>query len=434
MAPVTAPGTDRRTGWFRRLVRGFAWLMLGAAIGVATTIAAFGLLSLAPGTPDVAVGVLALLGGACLGLVPGARELEVTAARTMLGIDDELTTPQPPRPVHRVQTVAWVVAHQLAGLLCGFALLGLVPGVLVLLYRAVTGWRDPRITLPAPQTPLGVLGYVVLAIVSLALLPLLCWLVVRLMRALAGRVLGPTSSDRLLVAEQRLLRDAEHARLARELHDGIGHALTIISVQASAGRRVINRDPDGAATALGAIEDTSRQAQTELDALLGMLREDRPPDGGLARVPDLASVVSAHRRAGMELLSEIDLPQRLPALLDTTVRRIVTEALTNAHRHGGPGPVELTITHDRREIVISCQNRMAGGSSPGGGRGLAGIAERVALFGGTLTAEPADDHHWRLAAVLPIPATSPAAPFDSVEPVEPVEPVEMPQQPRERRP
>jgi signal transduction histidine kinase len=235
-------------------------------------------------------------------------------------------------------------------------------------------------------------------------------------------VLGPTPYDRMETALARARREAEHTRLARELHDGIGHALTVVSVQAAAGRRVVAANPGAAADALAAIEDTARSALAELDQLLAVLRDDADDPRGprevpqrsedtswgggapLALEPALDDVVSAHRRAGLDLSAEIGLPAGLPALLSRTVQRIVTEALTNAHRHGAPGPVRLTVGHDGDRVLIEVVNPVRAGSRPGrrpsGGRGLSGIWERVALFGGTAEAGP-DGGRWVLRATLP---------------------------------
>ena len=117
-----------------------------------------------------------------------------------------------------------------------------------------------------------------------------------------ARLLGPTSADRLEVALTRLQAESEHTRLARELHDGIGHALTIIGVQAAAGRRALARDPDQAGSALSSIEDASRSALEELDDMLGLLRDTeaaRSPEPDLDR---LSTLVSRYRSAGMELV------------------------------------------------------------------------------------------------------------------------------------
>jgi signal transduction histidine kinase len=285
----------------------------------------------------------------------------------------------------------------------GFCLFAVIPGAVLVGIEAVAG-RSLGSGLPVPTGPVEVtVRLAACAVVGLLAL-VATWPLGMAASALAGRVLGPTPHDRMETALARARREAEHTRLARELHDGIGHALTVVSVQAAAGRRVVAANPDAAAEALGAIEETARSALAELDQLLAVLRDDADDGTPVALAPALDDVVSAHRRAGLDLSARIDLPAGLPALLSRSVQRIVTEALTNAHRHGAPGPVGLTVGHDRDEMRIEVVNPVRAGARPGrrpsGGRGLSGIRERVALFGGTAEAGP-DGDRWVLRATLP---------------------------------
>lgn len=396
----------------RYLARRFAWHMLGAAIGLALVLLVYGLLHTATGgVPGWVVVVTAVAAAVALGLVPGARELEVTAARALLDVDDELVVPAEPRLAHRARTAAWVVLHLLTGLVVASCLFALLPAVALVGFEAVTG-RSLSSGLAVPTGPVEV----VLRLAACAAVGLLAvtatWPLGVAASALAGRVLGPTPHDRLETALARARREAEHTRLARELHDGIGHALTVVTVQAAAGRRVVAANPEAAADALGAIEDTARSALAELDQLLAVLRDDAADAASAALAPALDDVVTAHRRAGLDLSAQIDLPAGLPALLSSTVQRIVTEALTNAHRHGAPGPVRLTVVlagPGDDQVLIEAVNPVRSGTRTGrrpsggrssGGRGLAGIRERVALFGGTAEAGP-DGDRWVLRAILP---------------------------------
>ncbi|MFE7508180.1 sensor histidine kinase [Promicromonospora sp. NPDC057488] len=391
----------------RYLARRFAWHMLGAAIGLALVLLVYSLLFSAVTEPPAwVVVVVAVAAAVGLGLVPGARELEVTAARALLDVDAELVVPARPRLAHRVRTAGWVVLHLVTGMLVAVCLFAVLPGAVLIAVETVAG-RSFGSGFPLPNSVVeAVLRLAACAVVGL-LAVTATWPLGVAASALAGRVLGPTSHDRLETALARARREAEHTRLARELHDGIGHALTVVSVQAAAGRRVVAANPEAAANALAAIEDTARSALAELDQLLAVLRDDAADAAPAALAPALDDVVTAHRRAGLDLSARIDLPAGLPALLSGTVQRIVTEALTNAHRHGAPGPVRLTVglagpADDR--VVIEVVNPVRGGTRTGrrssGGRGLAGIRERVALFGGTAEAGP-DGDRWILRATLP---------------------------------
>ncbi|MFJ3403552.1 sensor histidine kinase [Promicromonospora sp. NPDC090134] len=410
----------------RYLARRFAWHMLGAAIGLALVLLVYSLLfSAVTGLPAGVVAAVAVAAAVGLGLVPGARELEVTAARALLDVDAELVVPARPRLAHRVRTAAWVVLHLATGMLVAVCLFAVLPGAVLIAVETVAG-RSFGSGFPLPGgAPEAVLRLAACGVVGLLALAA-TWPLGTAASALAGRVLGPTSHDRMETALARARREAEHTRLARELHDGIGHALTVVSVQAAAGRRVVAANPDAAADALAAIEDTARSALAELDQLLAVLRDDADDAAPLALAPALDDVVQAHRRAGLDLSAALDLPAGLPALLSRTVQRIVTEALTNAHRHGGPGPVRLTVGQDGELVLIEVVNPVRAGARPGrglasgrsaggrsGGRGLAGIRERVALFGGTAEVGP-DGDRWVLRATLPWTPT-PGDPGGSAE-------------------
>ena len=427
----------------------FAWLMTGAAIGttVVLVLALVGLVRLEVPLPlgALAAGVLvSVLVGGLLGLVPGVRELEVTAARSMLGVRRELIVPQRPRLLHRLQDVVWVQLHLLAGLLVAACLTMLMPVAVLTLIEAVRGAENALV--PTADSAIGRLGIAAAALATTLLALTAAGPVGALAAHLAPRLLGPTSRDRLDVALARAAQEAEHTRIARELHDGIGHALTIVSIQAAAGGRVIDQDAAAAAQALARIESTAREALAELDQVLADLRDEgadragspgepgptrAPHDVGPADAPGearpastpgrpavadpsletrLDRILQDHRRAGMDLRADLTLPRGVPVPQHEHLVRIVTEMLTNAHRHGGSGPVHLHLHEQHgptgeRATVIGCENHRAPASAhtTGGGRGLAGLRERLDLWGGTLDAGPADAPGiWRTRAVLPL--------------------------------
>ena len=377
-----------------------AWLMVGAAIGLAAGLLVFSLAQVI--APRSAVGqavatTLCLLPVALLGLLPGVREIEVAAGRAMLGATSDLVSPERPTAEHRWRAVLLVSGHLVIGLLAAALLLGVVPGMVLLAVAAAQGHSAQLSDLSAPWVP-GAPG-VALAIVGLVACLVAVWALGRLAAVVVPRLLGPTAGDRLAVALARLRAESEHTRLARELHDGIGHALTVISVQATAGRYTVTRDPAQTDSALGTIEVTARHALDELDAMLGLLRG---AEADRLQEPDLswlATLAEAHRSAGMDLVVE-PLAGSLPRLVSTTAYRIAAEALTNAQRHGGPGPVRLQLRQTGERLTIDATSPLGSTARADPGHGLTGIAERVALFGGTFRAGP-EQSRWVLHAELP---------------------------------
>ncbi|WP_188189448.1 sensor histidine kinase [Nonomuraea sp. SYSU D8015] len=225
------------------------------------------------------------------------------------------------------------------------------------------------------------------------------------------------------LAARRLMRRQavaeERARIARELHDLVGHTVNLMLVQAGAGRRVLDRDPAKARELLAGIEQTGRAALTELDRVLGVLRRDsQEGDGeagdgeaGAPGLADLPALAERMTKAGIGVRVRLDpaLPE-LPRSLDLSAYRIVQETLTNALKHGDATSATVTVRRDGGSLDIDVRDD-GHGSPPGyqPGRGLLGIGERVALFGGTLEHGPSGSNGFRVRAVLPLPGnvTSP---------------------------
>ncbi|MFE4519322.1 sensor histidine kinase, partial [Kitasatospora sp. NPDC056783] len=228
----------------------------------------------------------------------------------------------------------------------------------------------------------------------------------------APALLGPTPEERVAAAERRATVLAQRNRLARELHDSVGHALSAVGIQASAASRVLRSNPDFAAEALAAIEETARAAVAELDAVIGLLREEEPEAAAPAG-PTLAGLDDLLRqlgRAGVTVDAELAPGLAgLPAAVSREAYRIVQEGLTNVLRHAGPAPAGLRVALADGRIEIELTNPLgtARPSRPGGGRGLRGIGERAAaLRGGSAVGPSEDGTTWRLAVWLPVGGTT----------------------------
>jgi signal transduction histidine kinase len=215
-------------------------------------------------------------------------------------------------------------------------------------------------------------------------------------------------ADRALraVADERL-------RIARDLHDIVAHAMSVIAIRSGVARVVLDTQPDEVREALGIIEKTSKQALAEMRLLVGVLRQSEDsaelgPAPGLADLPGLIDQVS---QAGVNVDVDVEVDSEddrltLPAGVDLSAYRIIQEALTNVVRHAGPTTAHVTVRHrhDQLEIEVVDDGAPVGrlpGLTPGGqGHGLVGMRERVNLFGGKLSAAP-NGPGFRVFASLP---------------------------------
>ena len=204
---------------------------------------------------------------------------------------------------------------------------------------------------------------------------------------------------RLAVAEER-------ARIARELHDVVGHSVSVMTVQAAGARRLLDPDQEREREALMVVEQTGREALAEMRRLVGVLR--RPEEApALAPQPSLEHVdrlVEQAREAGLpvELRVEGD-PVELAAGLDLTAYRLVQEGLTNAVKHARATHADVLLRYDDGHVELTVTDDGTGdGGGESGGHGLVGMRERVSVYGGELEAGPRPGGGYRLRARLPI--------------------------------
>jgi signal transduction histidine kinase len=260
------------------------------------------------------------------------------------------------------------------------------------------------------------------------------WLGIALLRSRRRHVRALEERGWLLERERevaaRTAVDDERARIARELHDIVSHNVSLMIVQAAAAREVMATLPAAAAEALTAIEGAGRDTMTELRHLLGLLAppadggepaDDEPetdrgyPDG-LAPQPSLrrlSALIDRIAFAGLPVDVRISgEPRPLPSGIDVTAYRIVQEALTNALRHGAGGKAEVTIRYASRSLRVEVLNTgpsVLTGATPerprdgaGAGRGLVGLRERVAVYGGDLDARRRLGGGYRVRARIPV--------------------------------
>jgi signal transduction histidine kinase len=215
--------------------------------------------------------------------------------------------------------------------------------------------------------------------------------------------------ERELLADRRVTE--ERTRIARELHDIVAHSVSVMVIQASAARRNLQRDRGAAEALLGNIEDTGRRTMGELRQILGVLRE--AGDGGSGAIApmvpmlcDLDSLASSIPDLDVRLHRTGSL-DAVPIGIALAAYRVVQEALTNAHRHGGPNvvvEVQVACGEERVDVRVSDDGRGAStrATDHGGGYGIIGMSERVAAFGGTLSTGPRRTGGWEVRASFPL--------------------------------
>jgi signal transduction histidine kinase len=243
-----------------------------------------------------------------------------------------------------------------------------------------------------------------------ALAALAAWLLVLLGVGEAARIRRERAAEaaRIREEEARSRASEERLRMARELHDSLGHYLSVISVQSAVALNLNQHLPEQARASLEAVKQASREALGELRSVLGILRQDgerapRSPAPGLVRLEDLVSQASA---PGLEIRAETEGRVRpLPFGVDVAAYRIVQEALTNVARHAGPAAATVLVRYGEEEVTVQVDDDGRGPAArhqPASGKGIAGMRERVAALGGELYAGPRPGGGFRVQARLPL--------------------------------
>jgi signal transduction histidine kinase len=395
-------------GFPRSLLRPSGYLSVPyALLGTALTLPAFPfalVVVLIPGPPQLhfflALAAVALVLGLA-GLAGPTRRFGVAVANAMLGT--ELPSPGRVRPTWpaRLRSATWLVLHAgLGGLLLaveGFLLLGVLIPAMWLNGDQVQFAFFGTTVAAGPWTVPVALGMLVVALLVTAA-------ATRGFRAGAIALLGPSAAERAELAERHAAVLAQRNRLARELHDSIGHTLTTSTIQAAAAADLVEADPAQVRRALGTIEEASRTALEDLDHVLGLLREEPAAKAPTRTLSEVDVLAVRAREAGLDVRLAVTGPvAALPATVSREGYRIVQEGLTNALRHAGPGAVDVRVAAGPDRLEIAVVNGLAGERPRTGRRGLTGLTERVEALRGELDAGP-DGERWRLSATIPLRA------------------------------
>ncbi|WP_406448085.1 histidine kinase [Streptomyces sp. NBC_00876] len=350
-------------------------------------------------TPWVPVVLAALVG-----LIPGMRLAEGIQAQLLLTPaergDPEASVSAAPATSwrERWRTALWLEVRLVASGLTGMATVWLA-ATSVDLVRSASGSQ------PSDEWFAAGLGThwwaAVLAPVPLVMLLAIVVSSGELITAAARWLLGPTPVQRLTALEARTEQLLERNRIARELHDSIGHALTVAVVQAGAARTA--HDPEFTERALVAIEETGRDALDDLERVLRVLRESGPAPGQRPSLSEADRLLDSARGSGAEVDAEMSGPlEQVPGPVSREGYRILQESLTNVLRHSGSVPVRVRIRVADNRLELEVTNPLTGSAgTPGGGSGLRGIRERAALLGGNAKTGPYRGE-WMVHASLPL--------------------------------
>lgn len=362
--------------------------------------------SLVPVLPMIVLAAVTFAIGAIPPFLPVVRALSISAARNLLNVDLPEPTTDPPWEA-RLLGAVWYALHLIVGGLTLLAILYAAPMAVLVSARALgddAGWPETMSLAPFNDVD----GPWALA-VAIGLLVVLGYVIAgagALLAKLAPLLLGPTTTELQAALDAQAAEFAERNRLARDLHDSVGHALTVTTLQAAAARRVMSSDPEFAERAMKAVEDTGRAALDDLDHVLGVLRAqaDEADEIRPQTLADVEQLVAGMRTAGADIraTSRGELSSVAPAI-SRAAFRVIQEGLTNAVRHAGQVPVMLHVDVRKAGVDIEITNPLPAGAATGrtdGGRGLRGMRERVHLLHGELSAG-VHQGDWQVRARLP---------------------------------
>ncbi len=398
------------------------YLLLGLAFGILWFVLLVTLYAVGIGTIIVWVGVIILIGTQALLRPIGV--IERAQVRWLLGREVPAPAPLAIEPIrdsihpwwanlgrrstalirdgHAWRVFGWACARMVLGPI-GFAFAVTYVSVAVSLLCAPLGMIDFGGDYPYAWDWVLWFGPLAFFIVT----PALAWVIRGLgdiHRWLASRLLGPYGDELRRVALARASRAEEQIRIDQELHDSIGHMVSMIVVQAGAAVHVFEKDPAFAKRALANIEERGRAALGELDRIIARIRGREPETKvPLPGVADLPALIDGAREAGVAVMSHIDL-DGVPPAVGRGIYRVVQEALTNAAKHAPGSKVEVRAVARDALAALSVTNTMGAPTRPNGGmggNGIASIRDRVALLGGHATVGVSKDGRFMVRAILP---------------------------------
>ncbi|MFG3281156.1 sensor histidine kinase [Streptomyces sp. NPDC048111] len=340
-----------------------------------------------------------------LGLIPAVRLEEGIQAQLLLtprerGRPDASITVAPAATWRdRWRTVLWLEARLVMAGLAMMTTVWLPSTAADLIARGFGG--PPVVFGWMASLPSGRWWLIPLALVPLAVMLACVVLAGNVITFIARALLGPSAGERLTALEERTELLLERNRIAREIHDSIGHALTVAVVQAGAARAA--GDPAFTDRALAAIEETGRAALEDLERVLLVLRETGLPASQRPTLLEADRLIESARGSGAAVEAELSGALELvPGPVSREGYRILQEALTNVLRHSGPVPVRIRMAVLGRRLEMDVTNPLSGPAPGGkGGSGLRGIRERAALLGGEAQTG-AHDGEWRVRVRLPL--------------------------------
>lgn len=391
-----------------RTYRDLLYALFAMPIGIATFTAVVTALSTGFSTVLVIIGIPLLWATMHVVLWWGRRDAALANRLIDAGIE-----PQAPVALHggflrrtwllmgsgvAWRAVVWMMVRLPLGVVA-FVVLAALP---LLAFAMVINpfWGTLFDAAPVPRA-MSLVG----GVAALLLIPHAARAMAAMHAGLARPLLGRSQREILREATERTQAAEARSDLARELHDSVGHSVTAAVLQASAARRMLAHDPAFAERALATIEDKGRAALEELDRVLAIMRDDGAAERSVHTLAQVEDLFITARGVGQPLtvVQSGDL-REIPPAVDREAYRVLQESLTNTMRHAAGAPTRVEIAADAGLLRLRVENDAglsAAPQRPGGGRGLAGLAERVRALGGRIETGPREDGGFVVEAELP---------------------------------